>query len=66
MAAPPVSLWSVGDHECVMCVVEGRRELSLRVGGRTVRLQTVGDEAAARRLADEWRKELPPRAVTEA
>lgn len=57
MAAPPVSLWSVDDRECVLCMVDGRRELSLRVAGRTVRLQTVGDEAAARRLADEWRNE---------
>lgn len=59
MATPPVSLWTAGDRECVLRVVEGRRELSLRVQGRTVRLQTCDDDAAARRLADQWRKELP-------
>jgi hypothetical protein len=58
MAAPPVSLWSVDDRECVMCMVDGRREVSLRVQGRTVRLQTVADDAAGHRLADEWLKEL--------
>ena len=66
MAAPPVSLWSVDDRECVMCMVDGRREVSLRVQGRTVRLQTVADDAAAHRLADEWLKELPPGDVRRA
>ena len=63
MAAPPVSLWSLDDRECVMCIVDGRREISLRVHGRTVRLQTVADEPAARRLAEQWLKEVPPTAV---
>ena len=59
MAPPPVSLWTADDRECVLHVVDGRRELSLRVDGRTVRLQTCADDAAARRLADKWRNELP-------
>lgn len=63
MATPPVSLWTVDDRECVLRVVEGRRELSLRVHGRTVRLQTCDDDAAARRLADQWLEELPGGAV---
>jgi hypothetical protein len=58
MATPPVSLWTADDHECVLRMVDGRRELSLHVHGRTVRLQTCEDDAAARRLADQWRKEL--------
>jgi hypothetical protein len=65
MATSPVSLWSAGDRECVLNVVDGRPELSLRVNGRTVRLQTCEDDAAARRLADQWRAEFPPGAVTE-
>jgi hypothetical protein len=64
MTTPPVSLWSVDDRECVLCVVDGKRELSLRVQGRTVRLQTCTDDAAARRLADLWLAEFPPGAVT--
>lgn len=59
MATPPVSMWTADDRECVLRVVDGRRELSLRVNGRTVRLQTCADDAAARHLADQWRKELP-------
>ena len=66
MATPPVSLWTDDDRECVLRVVDGRRELSLRVQGRTVRLQTCDDDAAARRLADQWRKEFSPGAVPEA
>ena len=58
MAAPPVTLWTSGDRECVLSVVDGRRELSLRVDGRTVRLQTCADDSAARRLAEEWRGEF--------
>jgi hypothetical protein len=65
MAAPPVSLWSDDDRECVLRMVDGRRELSLRIHGRTVHLQTVGDEAAAHRLADQWLRESPPAAVKE-
>jgi hypothetical protein len=59
MATPPVCLWTADDRDCVLRVVDGRRELSLRVRGRTVRLQTCDDEAAARRLAEEWREEFP-------
>jgi hypothetical protein len=59
MATPPVSIWIADDRECVLCVVDGRRELSLRVQGRTVRLQTCGDDDAARRLAERWRQEFP-------
>ena len=63
MATPPVSLWTVDDRECLLAVVEGRHELTLRVHGRTVRLQTCDDEAAARRLANQWLEESPPGAV---
>ena len=65
MATPPVSLWTADDRECVLCVIDGRRELSLRVQGRTVRMQTCVDDAAARRLANEWLEEFPPGAVAE-
>ena len=65
MVTPSVSLWTAGDRECVLRVVDGRRELSLRVQGRTVRLQTCDDDAAARRLANQWLEEIPPGAVTE-
>lgn len=65
MAAPPVCLWTAGDRECVLRMVDGRRELSLRVQGRTVRLQTCADDAAVRRLADQWLEELSPGAVAE-
>jgi hypothetical protein len=65
MASPPVSLWTVDDRECVLCVVDGRRELHLRVQGRTVRLQTCADADAARNLADQWLREFPPGAETE-
>ena len=59
MAAPPVTLWIADDRECVLRVVDGRRELSLTVNGRTVRLQTCVDDGAARRLAEEWREKFP-------
>ena len=65
MATPPVSIWIAADRECVLRVVDGRRELSLRVQGRTVRLQTCADDDAVRRLANEWLEELAPGAVTE-
>jgi hypothetical protein len=65
MASPPVSLWTVGDRECVLYVVEGHRELHLRVQGRTVRLQTCADADAARRLADQWLREFLPGAETD-
>jgi hypothetical protein len=45
-------------------MVDGRRELSLRVEGRTVRLQTCDDDAAVRRLAEQWREEFPPGVVS--
>jgi len=63
MATPPVTLWTADDRECVLRVVDGRRELSLRVQGRTVRLQTCVDDAAARRLADQWLEEFPPAVI---
>jgi hypothetical protein len=66
MATPPVSLWTTDDRECVLQVVDGRRELLLCVNGRTVRLQTCVDAAAARRLADQWLQEFTPGAVTES
>ena len=65
MATPPVTLWTANDRECVLRVVDGRRELSLRVAGRTVRLQTCADDGAVRRLADQWLAEFPPAAATE-
>ena len=58
MGTPPVTLWTFGDRECVLRVVEGRRELSLIVHGRTIRLQTCADDGAARRLADQWLHEI--------
>ena len=64
MASPPVSLWTVDDRECVLCVVEGHHELHLRVQGRTVRLQTCADAHAARRLAEQWLREFSPGAET--
>ena len=51
---------TVDDRECVLRVVDGRHELSLRVHGRTVRLQTCDDDAAARGLADQWLAEIHP------
>jgi hypothetical protein len=65
MATPPVSLWTARDRQCVLSVVDGRRELSLLVQGRTVRLQTCGDDAVARRLAAQWLEEFPPGSATE-
>jgi hypothetical protein len=61
----PVSLWATDDRECVLQVVDGRRELFLRVNGRTVRLHTCIDAAAVRRLAARWLEEFPPGALTE-
>jgi hypothetical protein len=60
MARPTVSLWSIGDRECLLLVVEGRYEVHLRIKGNTTRLQTCRDEFAARLIAAEWRKATEP------
>jgi hypothetical protein len=48
------NMWHRGARTCVLDRYEGRLELKLCDGDRTVRMTTCVDEHEARRIAGEW------------